>query len=307
VACLYLEGMQTERLTEYVDNRGQTLRVDTEKCVIHGVKILGFESANNRSYKPAAVSKAKSLYEGARVNVNHTKGATLEPRGYQDRLGSIKGVTEGQGGLYGNLHYNPKHVLAEQLVWDAQNAPENVGLSPVHTCQVVTTGGRKVVEGIEHVHSVDLVADPATNKTLFEHHSEDDSVSLKDLTLEQLREQRSDLIEKLLAEQSQTSEAEGLKTKSRSSPSSWKATRPRKPRPPSKARSKGSLRNTSWATSTQGRRIQDDAARVQGQAGPRTHRQDRGRVAQGRQAQPDQPRAHERDARRVDGIHPKQG
>ena len=39
-------------------------------------------------------------------------------------------------GLFGDLQYNPKHALAEQLSWDAEHAPENVGFS--HNVQART-------------------------------------------------------------------------------------------------------------------------------------------------------------------------
>src|SRR5262249_15134066 len=58
--------------------------------------------------------------------------------------------------------------IAQQLAWDAQWAPENVGLS--HNVQARTSRqeGQTVVEQILHVNSVDLVADPATTQGLFE-------------------------------------------------------------------------------------------------------------------------------------------
>jgi hypothetical protein len=137
--------------------------------LIRGVKILGLESRNGRSYMPEALAAAAALYEGAKVNVNHPRSAAAAPRDYQDRLGSIRGVSFRSGeGLFADLHYNPKHALAEQLAWDAEHAPEHVGFS--HNVEARTTQreGRTVVEAILAVQSVDLVADPATTSGLFE-------------------------------------------------------------------------------------------------------------------------------------------
>ncbi len=155
-------------MVEYADNRGVALRVDREANVIRGVKILGLESRNGRTYTRESVAQAASLYEGARVNVDHA-GKPSEPRGYRDRLGAVKNVTQSSdGGLYGDFHFNPKHPVAEQLLWDAEHSPESVGFSHNVEAKTRHEAGRVVVEAITKVASVDLVADPATTKSLYE-------------------------------------------------------------------------------------------------------------------------------------------
>lgn len=159
-------------LREFVDSRDQPLRLDRAASVLRGVKLLGLQSRNQREYREDALRRAMPLYEGARVNVNHPEGDPLAPRDYRDRLGVIRGVELRAGeGLFGSLHYNPKHPLAEQLAWDAEHAPHNVGLSHNVLARTSRREGRTVVEAIEHVQSVDLVADPATTAGLFEHES----------------------------------------------------------------------------------------------------------------------------------------
>lgn len=155
----------TQRLLEYSTNRGLTLRVDRERGLIQGVKVLGLESQNGRSYQPRALSDAAKLYEGKPVNVDHVEG---QRRSYRDRIGRLTNIAMRGDGLYGDLLVNPKHPLTEQLLWDAEHAPENVGLS--HDAQGRTSNrqGRVMVESIHMVRSVDLVAEPATTKGLFE-------------------------------------------------------------------------------------------------------------------------------------------
>lgn len=156
-------------LQEYFDSRGLALRVDRANGVIRGIKILGPHSRNGRDYLPDALTRAVSLYEGAKVNVNHPKGHPLAPRDYQERMGVIRNVSHREGeGLFGDFHFNPKHYLSEQLMWDAEHAPESVGFS--HNVQARTRrqGERTVIDEIVQVHSVDLVADPATTRGLFE-------------------------------------------------------------------------------------------------------------------------------------------
>ena len=117
-----------ETLQEFFDSRGVQICVDREPGVIRGVKILGLHSRNGRTYLPEALSQAAGLYENAKVNVNHPKGSPSRPRDYQDRIGVIRNVAvRGSEGLFADFHFNPKHPLAEQLVWDAEHAPENVG------------------------------------------------------------------------------------------------------------------------------------------------------------------------------------
>ena len=73
------------------------------------------------------MAKALPLYEGMRVNVDHVDPG--QRRSLRDRIGLIKNVTLKEDGLYGDFHFNPKHALAEQIAWDAENAPQNLGFS----------------------------------------------------------------------------------------------------------------------------------------------------------------------------------
>jgi hypothetical protein len=159
----------TDLLQEFCDSRGVTVRVDRPASAIRGVKVLGLESRNGRTYLPEALAQAAVLYEDAKVNVNHPRGNPSGPRDYQDRIGAIRNVVVRPGeGLFADFHFNPKHALAEQLVWDAEHSPENVGFSHNVEARVARVGERVVVEAITRVQSVDLVADPATTRGLFE-------------------------------------------------------------------------------------------------------------------------------------------
>lgn len=210
--------MQVETVREFVEATAKPYTVDREAGVIRGVKIIGEHSKNGRRYPKEVLRRAVTLYEGALVNVNHDKNLN-GPRDYRDRIGVMRQVREGEGGLHGDLHYNPKHDLAEQLAWDAEHAPEKVGLSPVHTVRLSRQNGTTVVESVVRVRSIDLVADPATTTTLFEsteHEPESDmSIDLSTLTVEQLRESRSDLIDELLTDKSREAELVELRLKNK--------------------------------------------------------------------------------------------
>jgi hypothetical protein len=163
------EPSMSDLLQEYCDSRGLALRVDSHAGLIRGIKILGPHSRNGREYLPEALARAVGMYEGAKVNVNHPKGHPLAPRDYQERIGIIRNVQHRPGeGLFADFHFNPKHFLSEQLMWDAQHAPENVGFSHNVQAQTRRQGETTLVEQILQVHSVDLVADPATTRGLYE-------------------------------------------------------------------------------------------------------------------------------------------
>jgi len=196
-----------QSLQEYCDSRDTTLRVDREAGILRGVKILGVVSRNGRRYQVDALRKAAALYENAKVNVNHPKGSPLSPRDYQDRIGVVRNVAVRDGeGLFADFHFNPKHALAEQLAWDARHAPENVGFS--HNVEALTSrdGEHVIVEEILKVQGVDLVADPATTRGLFEAVSSPAdadgereintgrAIHLSEANIEQLSEQRPDLV-----------------------------------------------------------------------------------------------------------------
>jgi hypothetical protein len=197
-----------ELLQEFVDSRGVEVRVDRQQGVLRGVKLLGLQSRNGRKYLPEALSAARSLYEGARVNVNHAKGHPLASRDYQDRLGVVRQIAwRNAEGLFGDLHFNPHHGLAEQLVWDAEHAPENVGLSHNVQARTMREGDDTIVEAILKVHSVDLVADPATTSGLFEQTQADRSTVeggqtagalLARATGDELRALRPDLVRQIM-------------------------------------------------------------------------------------------------------------
>lgn len=194
-----------EMLQEYADSRGVAVEVDRQSGVIRGVKILGLESRNGRTYLPEALAQAVPLYERAKVNVNHPKRCPNAPRDYQDRIGVIRGAVVRPGeGLFGDLHFNPKHALAEQLIWDAEHLPENVGFSHNVEARTSRNGDQVVVEAILRVQSVDLVADPATTRGLFESArcvpGGEHAVAYEELTVESLKQQRPDLVEALAQE-----------------------------------------------------------------------------------------------------------
>ncbi len=154
---------------EYSDS-SPSIGVAAEDGLLRGVKILGLTSRNGRRYPADVLQKAASLYEGAKVNVNHAQPDNPTcPRDYRDRIGSITNIVYRENtGLFADFHFNPNHPQAKQLLWDAEHAPSNVGFSHCVEAIVHKESEQIVVDDIVRVISVDLVADPATTSGLFE-------------------------------------------------------------------------------------------------------------------------------------------
>jgi hypothetical protein len=140
--------------------------VDRNKCIVYGVKVLGFSSMNGRIYDPKAIRDAVPLYENAPVNKDHKTEAPL----FSDRLGWLQNVRFTSEGLYADFRYNPHADGIESFLWFA----ENNGLGDVGFSHLVSgksipdQDGTERVVRIDRVRSVDLVANPATTTTIFE-------------------------------------------------------------------------------------------------------------------------------------------
>ncbi len=150
------------------------LKVDTEGGVIRGVKILGRVSANDRVYSQAAIRQARNLYEGTQVKFDHpsTKGRAglrRPERSIDDTAGWLEQViVDGEGGLTGNLHLLRADPRSAKVLEAAERRPQLFGMSHDAEGRVERHGDKQIVEEIEALHSVDIVSDPATTRSLFE-------------------------------------------------------------------------------------------------------------------------------------------
>lgn len=162
-------GETSQRFQESTINE-ENYRVDAEEGVIRGVKVLGSESRNNRSYTEKALNSAASLYEGVDVFFDHRNPNQTSDRGFAEGFGTLKGckVNTEKGGVFADLHYLKSHPLHE-MVLERIERGMRFGLSHDAEGRISPSdGGGIVVDDLERVHSVDIVLNPATNAGLFE-------------------------------------------------------------------------------------------------------------------------------------------
>ena len=145
-------------------------RVDRERGIIYGAKIISPVSENKRYYKPSAVKEALSLYEKRAINTDHPDKPG-DSRSVKETFAWLENVRQDEdGGARGDIHLlDPNDPFSIKLMNAAEKNPSLFGLS--HNAEgegYTDERGVFVVERITRVHSVDLVTDPATTRGLFE-------------------------------------------------------------------------------------------------------------------------------------------
>lgn len=141
-------------------------KVDREAGVIRNVKILGRESANGRTYSDKALDDAARLYEGRKICIDHDREKPKRERGVLEELAVISESRRQGDGVYGNLRMFTEHSAYKLVMERAEKFPSSFGLSHNGEGQMSRDG--RIVESLSSVRTVDLVGDPATNKSLFE-------------------------------------------------------------------------------------------------------------------------------------------
>lgn len=162
--------MSRETLT-LIEAFGTPTKVDRESGVITGVKVLGTHSRNKGGYdySPEARQQAATLYEGIKVNTNHPERTRPNAtRGVEEGVGWLKNCRVADDGVYADLHVLKSHPFAPLLFEAAERNPAHLGLSHNADGASVVRGGKRIIESIDKVRSVDIVGNPATNESLFE-------------------------------------------------------------------------------------------------------------------------------------------
>lgn len=156
----------TERTQAAV--KGEALEWSPESHIISNLCMLSPDSRNGRTYTPEAMDKLVEMYEGARAYQDHPDDPAA-PRSTRERIGRWHNVRKVGDKIRGDLHYDPNHAYAKSLIWAAQECPEHCGVSHnVEAEGYEGEDGHFTVTRPTEVRSVDIVDDPATNKSLLE-------------------------------------------------------------------------------------------------------------------------------------------
>jgi hypothetical protein len=162
--------MGTVRITErFAFTGGKVDRTDPNRPVIRDVLLCGRESKNRRRYKGECFGAAGTKrYEGRHIFLNH--GRANAEREYQERIAVVANERrDASGRPIGDIPVNPKHPYAEAFLWDAEHAPNSIGMSHVADCRTTRgADGWDEVEEVLSVESVDVVLGPATTNGLYE-------------------------------------------------------------------------------------------------------------------------------------------
>jgi len=142
-------------------------KVDAEAGIVRGVRILGRVSKNGRRSSDKAMESCCRLYADRKVHINHQRDSKGE-RQFETIFAEVKNPVIKGDYIEGDLQYLTKHPVAPQFSEAAEKFPRSFGLSHHAEGTTKREGKDTIVEDVTAVHSVDLVADPATNNGLFE-------------------------------------------------------------------------------------------------------------------------------------------
>ncbi len=157
--------MVVKRISERVAAPFAGAAVDRDRGIIRCVKLCGGTSVNGREY-PAEVFRRDVLkYEGAAIYADHGRDRSVDRK-----LGWIAAArVDADGTPRGDAHLLRTHPLFDRVMEAAERNPAMFGFSHVALCETsYGADGRERVEGLRAIESVDLVAEPATTRGLFE-------------------------------------------------------------------------------------------------------------------------------------------
>lgn len=211
------DALEGETIKEYFLVDMREAEVDEENLIIKGTTILGPVSLNNRRYPTAVQEAAIPLFEGVKAYADHDAPNSKEARKMRDFIGKHQNIRVVEGKMRGDLHLAPNETVLNYIIPNAKKFPDAIGNSIV--ARVVLERGKDGVDEakkIVKVRSVDMVTEPGTTTGLFESHTpaamQEDTMDLKTVTMEQLRTERADLIEALLADHKHAEKLAGLET-----------------------------------------------------------------------------------------------
>lgn len=151
-------------------------RVDLQKGVVYGAKIAGLKSLHGRDYTDAVYHAHRDKYEGMVGYTNHAGGPSGRKRGVEDAFCVYHNPVVVPGdGVRADIHViDPEDPFSRKFLKAAASDDPAMqrAFSFSHDAQVSSRKdpktGRQLVESIDAVSSVDVVARGATTRGIFE-------------------------------------------------------------------------------------------------------------------------------------------
>lgn len=193
------DGEAPAHLVEAMQFEGAEFVEDDGKRMVRNVVMLGPVSSHGYVYKQEAMAKAVTggLYENVRIFINHSR----EGRDLMQLAGIFREARHEDGKVKGTAHLLDDDY--GRKFWNiAQNMPEAAGCSHVADGRMVKEGGKRYVEEITKVHSVDLVVQGATTQNVFEggEPQGEETMKIEEMRADDLRTARPDLVRQLVQE-----------------------------------------------------------------------------------------------------------
>lgn len=143
-----------------------SLKVDRERGIIFGAKLLGEKSANGRIYGQAVREKHKGIYDGAAIFLEHA-----DENGHlvTDNVGWSENIEVKPDGTFGDVHLLLTHKETPTLLERAERRPGLCGIShEVKGDGRIDKDGTLIVESMQGPAILAIVSNPATTQGFFE-------------------------------------------------------------------------------------------------------------------------------------------
>jgi hypothetical protein len=209
--------MKTEKFITLTESCFAEAKFDEALNLITDVLILGQRSKNNREYTAECMENAVGLYEGAKCFLNHV--TSVESMSGARDVEKIAGRFEGckfdreRIQIRGNLKILNDDPAGQKVRVIAEQMPDVAGFSHNAQGKMRHEKGTDFVDEITRVISVDLVSEPATTNGIHENEEMEVRMDWSKLNIDDLKLNRSDIYEALLAKGAEGRDEEVKKLK----------------------------------------------------------------------------------------------
>ncbi len=131
-------------------------------------RLLGITSTSKKGtvYQPPILDRLVTLLPGRPINIDHIQPG--ERRSVHDRFGGIDRAWREGDKVWVAGWFDPYHPSFQRICFLANHHPKSVGFSIDSRGSAQNVGGKKIVESIDALLSLDLVANPAATNGLLE-------------------------------------------------------------------------------------------------------------------------------------------